>query len=295
MKILVTGSSGFIGSAITHGLLKSNHVVFCFLRDTTVKASFAENQFFVNENDLLNMEFEQIDCIIHTAWGSVRGEDRNDDSLQELNLNFSIKIADLAVKLKVKKFIAFGSQAEYGIIKNPIDENTTFNPNTAYGKFKLITKNYLSEFLEKNEISFFWLRLFSVYGLNDYKYSLIMSTIYSLLKDENVSLTQCNQYWDFLNIKDVVNLVLIIIEKSSISGEFNIAFGKSKILKEFVLEIGDLIKSKGKLDFGTIPYNDFNNISLVVNNNKVISTFGWKPKIDFNTGISEIIQNILIH
>ena len=291
MNILVTGSNGFIGSAIVERLIRSDHKVYCYIREESSRKPFLNLVTYITYEDVFKNVDLNIECIIHTAWGSTRGSDRNNDDLQKKNLEFTHMIAEIASFLKVKQFIAFGSQAEYGHINKIIQDDTEFHPNTAYGKYKVKSKEYMERFFREENISFVWFRLFSLYGPKDYEESLIMTTIQKLEKNEDIALTECTHYWDFLYIDDLIDLVILALSKTDIIGDFNVAYGESRPLKEYIVEIQKLLSSRGKLEFGKILYTEFNNYNLSVNTEKIRTIYDWNPKICFIDGINKIIKN----
>ena len=183
-----------------------------------------------------------------------------------------------------------GSQAEYGLQNEIISENTVPKPATAYGKSKLKFYEYGIEFCKNNNIKFVEPRFFSLYGAGDYEGTLIMSMLAKMLKNEPCELTDCTQKWNFLNIKDAVTGIKILLENEQVkSGTYNFASNDTRELKSFLLEMKNITNSKSKLNFGVLPHNDSGKYGINPDISKLLNT-GWQPKIRFEDGIRILIE-----
>ena len=145
MRILVTGNLGYIGSVLVPILLQDGHEVVgldigyykdCLLYnyDTPIKQLIKDIR-EVSEEDL-----HCIDAIIHLAALSNDPLGELSPGLtEEINLMGTLRLAELAKRKGVKKFIYSSSQSMYGISKvdHELDEDTSDkNPITAYARTK---------------------------------------------------------------------------------------------------------------------------------------------------------------
>lgn len=296
--ILVTGATSFIGINLIKEILK-DYKVIAVVRPNSEKVSLlpASDNLSIFELEmkdyyrLPSLIKEPIHAIAHLSWGGTRGDARNNIELQEQNFKFSVDALHSAVKLNAKIFMSAGSQAEYGLQNEIISENTVPKPVTAYGKSKLKFYEYGIEFCKNNNIKFVELRFFSLYGAGDYEGTLIMNMLDKMLKNEPCDLTDCTQKWNFLNIKDAVVGMKILLECEEVkSGAYNFASEDTRELKSFLLEMKKITNSKSQLNFGTIPHNDSGKYGINPDITKLLNT-GWQPKISFKDGIREIIEN----
>ena len=214
--------------------------------------------------------------------------------MQEENYKNSITALYVAEKLGAKIFMSAGSQAEYGQLNSVITEDTMSEPTTAYGKNKLKFYEYGMKFCRERNIKFLEPRFFSLYGSGDYQGTLIMSMLDKMLKNEPCDLTDCTQKWNFLNIKDAVNGMKILIENEDVKpGAYNFASNDTRALKSFLLEMKAITKSNSKLNFGAILHNDSGKYGINPDIIKLLAT-GWKPEVSFESGIKELINNIRV-
>lgn len=296
--ILITGATSFIGLNLLNYLLNDYKIIAVVrpnsqkLENLPVNVNLSVAELNLEEYDKLPLIItENIYGFIHLAWNGTRGADRENIEMQKLNYKFSISALHSAVKLNANIFMSAGSQAEYGLQNNIITEYTVPKPVTAYGKSKLKFYKYSMEFCKNNNIKFVEPRFFSLYGAGDYKGTLIMSILDKMLKNEPCDLTDCMQKWNFLNIKDAVTGMKLLLEGEQVkSGAYNFASNDTRELKSFLLEMKNITNSKSILNFGAIPHNDSGKYGINPDIRKLLNT-GWQPKISFEDGIREIIKS----
>ena len=109
-----------------------------------------------------------------------------------------------------------------------------------------------------------------------------------MLKNERLLLTECTQKWNYLNVRDAVR-ALVMLQNTKNGGVYNIASNDTRLLKEFVMEIYTLTKSKSELHF-SMPYPIEGKINIEPSISKLVNETGWEPKITFRQGIEEIIK-----
>ena len=299
--ILITGATSFIGQNLINSLI-DDYKIIAVVRINSHKINTLpvhKNLSIVQLNMDLYSKLPQILNIknlyvfIHLSWGGTRGADRSNEQMQNENYKNSILALNAAGQLDAKIFMSAGSQAEYGQLNRIITEDTIPQPTTAYGKNKLKFYEYGMKFCDERNIKFLEPRFFSLYGCGDYQGTLIMSMLDKMLKNEPCDLTDCTQKWNFLNIKDAVNGMKILIENEDVkAGAYNFASNDTRELKSFLLEMKAITQSSSKLNFGAIPHNDSGSYGINPDVTKLLAT-GWKPEVSFKNGIKEIITKNL--
>ena len=248
---------------------------------------------------------EDIDVCIHLAWDGIGAKGRMDSSIQESNIKATLNLAKLVKKYNCKRFIFAGSQAEYGItldkveqgsIKTDakIDETCETFPLSEYGKAKLRVLNELRDLCKDLDMEYIHLRIFSTYGYKDHETSLVSSLIRACMSKEKIDLSSCKQLWNYIYIKDCVSAIYKLVnasydEELRKDPVFNIASRDTRRLYEFALEIADVLNfEKENISFNKkteskegIPYLD-PDIS------KLEKYTGFKQEYSFREGIKEI-------
>ncbi|NQU32570.1 MAG: NAD(P)-dependent oxidoreductase [Bacteroidetes bacterium] len=280
-KVLVSGATGFIGSHIVRSLLAHGYDVYAIYRATS---SFSRCLDIYEDINWINLNKsnwkEKIirtepDIYIHSAWNGIESENRKNWIVQIRNFHFSMEVYDLVRKSGVKKIIAFGSQAEYGAQAYPVDESTVLNPDEAYGAIKTLCLNYLRNLCAGNNIEWYWIRVFSIFGEGDRSNGLIPTVILKLLKHEPIQLTDCTQQYNYLYIKEFSEQIINIVKcGENNSGIYNICDSKSVVLKDLLVQIAKILHvSTRLLQFGTIPQRKGQNMIITGDNSKYLNTY----------------------
>lgn len=139
LRIVLTGSSGRVGRAI-FGALAADHEIIGIDRTAFSTTHFVDD--FTNES-LLREVLRGTDAVVHTAAlhaphvGIVP-----DTEFRRINVEGTLKIAELARKAGVSRFVFTSTTALYGYAVAPgtctwIDENTPPKPKTVYHRTKL--------------------------------------------------------------------------------------------------------------------------------------------------------------
>lgn len=172
MKVLVTGSRGYIGCVLVPMLQKEGHEVIGLDTDLYERCTFTGEvpdvpTILKDVRDVEIEDLEGIDAIIHLAGLS-------NDPLGDFNANLtidinergSIHIARLAKKIGVERFLFASSCSNYGASgSNFLDENSAFNPVTPYGNSKVAVEKALID-LADEKFHPTYLRASTAYGLS---------------------------------------------------------------------------------------------------------------------------------
>lgn len=298
-KLLITGPTGFLGSNLTGELVSKGYQIIGLKRSLSNLwrcREFCDKITWVNCDNLSEAAAELVslkpDILIHTAWNGVKASERDNWYEQEKNLSFFVTLLEIIKKTGVTKIISLGSQAEYGAFEVSVDEGYTCNPNSAYGAVKLCASTLLKAFSEQNNIDWYWIRLFSVFGPGEDKNWLIPSAIYNLLEKKEMKLTACEQKYDYLYVKDFVSGIIKILENDqNKSGIYNMSGGKSISLKDILAFLEDSISPVRKiLQIGALPYRPNQIMNMEGNSELFFRTFNFKPIYDVFDGLTETIK-----
>ena len=210
-KILLTGSTGFIGSELLKGLSKKN-IIFITLRKKN--KFYPKNKniriiYFKNYNQLnSSLKKLSIDTVIHCASHYVKHHNYEDIiKLSDSNITFGNIILENLDKMKVKKFINFSTRwVNYNGKKN-----NSFNLYSTYKKnFNEIINFYKKKF---KKIKFFNLVLFDTFGENDKRNKIISLLKTNYKKNKSTNIVSKRLFLNLLNILDIQNAIDLILQK----------------------------------------------------------------------------------
>lgn len=296
-NIVVTGATGFIGSYLVHELLmdEENHVIAVIRENSKNKSKLELHPnletvecSMEHISNLPKFIQKDIDIFYHLAWDGIRNEDRENIQIQKNNYLNSIQALIVAKKMKATRFIGIGSQAEYGGSGGKITEESPTNPTSEYGKAKL---QFFKDGLSISQylgINFVWGRVFSAYGYGDYEDSLISYLIRNLKNNHPVYLSNSKQKWDYIHVSDVASALVSL--KCANAGVYNISGGDIRELKQYVLEIVNIMNSSSKLNI----INCSNEPNIVSHGfepdiTRIKNECGWKPTVKFSDGINRLL------
>lgn len=177
MNILITGSTGFVGS----NFIQCNY----FTKHNIIEFDIRQDKDF--------SKFDNIDIIIHLA--GIAHDTKNKKNANDyyiVNTEYTKIIFNKFINSNAKKFIFLSSiKAVTDYSDSIIDELMMPNPKSVYGKSKLLAEKFILE----NEIpeykKFYILRPSLIYGSN------LKGNLYSLF-----SFITKFKFWPFVSIKN---------------------------------------------------------------------------------------------
>lgn len=192
MRILLTGSSGFLGSRILHYLLKQDHTLSCIPSDMLKGEITGERMFPL----VRHMEVFNPDVVIHTAAiSSTAYSEQNPAEAYIANVKLPVVMAKLTARNK-SKFIFCSSDQVYSACygTEPNSETTdSLAPINVYGRHKLEAERRLSE-LCPDTVS---LRLSWMYDMPVYRTKSNNNFVLSLMKSAMTGIPLAYSICDF--------------------------------------------------------------------------------------------------
>ena len=289
-QVLITGGTGFIGQNVVNQLLTRGYEVHSLVYPPFAAEQEGLIQYEMNLLDSKSVEefFKEhhFENLIHLAW--YVGAKCH---IHDLNLDWTIATLNLLKYFKEsggKKFVGAGTISEYeykyGYL---LEDDTPTDPQTLYGNSKNAIFNIAKVFCKQNSIDFKWTRIFNLYGPNEKPQRLMPSVINSCLKGEDVKVSDCLKYQDYLHVEDTARGIVDVFE-STLQGAVNICSGKPVQLRYIVNKIAELTNFDGQILWGAIPaaFGD----DLVVGNNEKLKSIGWTPKYTLEEGLKETIN-----
>jgi nucleoside-diphosphate-sugar epimerase len=297
-RILITGISGFLGSQIAKQLILQGHELIATKRARTILWRCEE---FINEITWIDTEETnwsknivnlQPEIIIHSAWNGVSASDRDDWEVQLSNIDFSLKLLQIAKKSQVKKFFGFGSQAEYGNFSGIVDENYPLNPNCAYASAKIAVSQIIDNYCSINKINWHWFRLFSFFGELESNTWLIPTLIEKISSLQIMEMTPGEQKYAYMYVGDLARIIGKIVEFDICPGIYNISSSTTISLLELTNKILEIIKpAESHINFGAIPYRPNQSMHIQGSILKLERELGEKiDELDFNDSLSKVVN-----
>lgn len=289
-NVIVTGGTGFIGAPLTQELLQRGYHVHQIVHGTLPQKT--ENVTFHRLDLMDGAAFDRfldkypIENMIHLAW--YVGPKCH---VSNLNMDWIIATLNMLRSFKEhggRRFVGAGTVSEYEYKYGYLHEDDTpTNPGTLYGNGKNAIYNIARVYSAQNGIDFKWPRIFNLYGPGEKTARLMPSVINSCLSGNDVRVSDCLKFQDYLHVSDTARGIVDVFE-SELTGAVNICSGVPVQLRTIVEKIAKFTNFQGRILWGALPaaFGD----DLVVGNNEKLKSIGWTPQYDLDSGLKQTIN-----
>lgn len=230
MKIVLVGYTGFVGSSILNSPLLAQHEFICLGRSELSKSEFPE-------------KFYSADVLIYTVGVAhdIAG-DIPDNIYYTVNVDLLKKVYNEYSKSSIKTFIYFSSiKVVADKASQAISESTVTNPQTIYGKTKLLAEQYILDSIIPSR-RFYVLRPSMIHGPNNRGN---LNTLFQYLaKGTPWIFNNFDNKRSFSSIKNVIFIINELLTNLKIeSGIYNICDDEI-ISTNSIVEIYELVTKK---------------------------------------------------
>ena len=213
MKILITGSNGYIAKSLIESL-SSEHLIICLSRAEADLASLVELNKFFDKHPIF-------DAVIHTAITGGRRTKSEDSETIDQNIKMYYNL--LENRNSFRRFISFGSGAELLAL------------NTPYG----ISKRLIAESM-KDKDKFTNIRIFGCFDHNEADNRFIKGNIIRYINKEPIQIYE-NKQMDFFFMEDLVSVVKYCLAQENPPKEINCSYKE----KYSLYQIAEIINKLG--------------------------------------------------
>jgi nucleoside-diphosphate-sugar epimerase len=290
MKLLLTGSTGFIGKRLLSHICKDkalrNETIV--LSSKPVEGFFTIQHFNYNftPDVFLNANVSGIEAVVHLgAYIPKKQSLANDIESCTSNIRNTKTLLE-QLPDSTKRFIYISSVDVYGHYNNrAISESMQCNPITLYGMSKFYCEKMVEEWCQKNNIIFQILRLGHIYGPGEDDYQKIIPvTIKKVIQNiPPVIHTTGKEMRAFLYIDDCCRAILKSLSLPEYIGPVNIASGCAISVNDIVRQIIGISKKDLNVIWERPPIKGQD---IYFNISKMVQYFG-NESIDYAKGLRE--------
>ena len=244
-NILITGSSGFIGSNILLNILNKHHIYITSRSKISNKLKELKVIHYKNHLDLnKKLKKIKIDIIIHCGTHYVKNHNVSDiNKLTLANIEFGVILLENLKSMGVKKFINFSTVWQNYNGKQDMAYNL-------YSAFKLSYSKILDYYIGKfSFIRFYNLFISDTYGKNDNRSKIINLIKQNIRNKKKIRIVSKKLSINLLNVKDIVAAVRIIVDKNVKPGKYNVTNNKNIKIYNLVKKIKKVKKIKNLIKF----------------------------------------------
>ena len=277
MKVLVTGSEGFLGKHVSVALKAKGHQVVGL--DSAPTAEIIADITKV-------MPIMQVDAVIHlAAVASPNVCAANPELAFNVNVNGTHQVLRLALESGAKKFVFSSSAHVYGVGPKylPTDEYHPLWLQNVYTTTKILGEQLCQLFYDNHGLSYTTLRLFNVYGPGQgtgyFVPDMIRQAANGRIHLQGPSTTK-----DWIYIDDVVEAFGRAVETAYV-GPINIGSGIATSLGTVAKTIADDMNAVYAF---TIAPNATN---MRADIGRAWCVLNWTPKVDIHGGLRATLEH----
>ena len=325
MKILITGSSGFIGFHLSKLLLENNHKVHGFdsmnsyydvkLKNSRLKILRKYKKFTFSKGQLENRKkldsiFKKFkpNIVIHlAAQAGVRYSIDKPRVYLDSNVTGTFNIIEASHRVKVKHLMMASSSSVYGANESiPFKEtDKTETQLSIYAATKKANESMAHSYSNIWKIPITMLRFFTVYGPWGRPDMALFKFTKGILNNKKIDIYNYGKmYRDFTYIDDVVNGIKLLINKSPNINQrkkfkndslspvapfriLNIGNTKKVYLLNFIKQIELELGKKAKRNYMPLQKGDVK--ETLSNTNLLKKITGYNPKTNYKSGVKKFI------
>ncbi|WP_432536553.1 NAD-dependent epimerase/dehydratase family protein [Kineococcus arenarius] len=300
MKIVVTGTEGYLGCLLAPTLLESGHSVlgidtgyykqgWLYNGVTASVETLAKDIRHITADDLRGA-----DAVVHMA-------ELSNDPLGELipdvtyvvNHKGSVRLAEMAKAAGVSRFVYMSSCSVYGVADDTVDETSPVNPQTAYAECKVMVERDLSP-LADDDFSPTYMRNATAYGASPrQRFDIVLNNLAGLaFTTGKIAMTSDGSPWrplvHGLDIAKSIRAVLDAPREAIHDQVFNVGDSQQVYRVREIAEAVGRALPEAEITFGE---SNGDNRSYKVNFDKIHSTLpGFSCDWDADKGAAQLVE-----
>jgi nucleoside-diphosphate-sugar epimerase len=295
-RVLVTGGAGFIGSHLVRRVHAMGSEVFVVTKYNSVidnvRLAGIWDDIRVIEADLRNPDSVarlrgiEFDFVFHfAAYNHVGDSFVHVIEAMSSNAMGTANLIESCAGYRAFVYIAtsevYGHQSE-----SPWHEGLTPFPISPYSVGKYSGELFARMAWHVRGQPIVVLRPFNAFGPYQSQRAVIAELILKCLRGEPVKSTEGVQTRDFNYVGNLIDGILLAATEPRAIGEvINIGSGRDISIRDLILKIHALTRSRSELQIGALPYRPTEIWKMVADSRKAADLLGWEPRIALDEGL----------
>jgi NAD dependent epimerase/dehydratase len=306
MKILVTGSSGFIGSHLTEYLVKKGYKVVAFDRYNSnnhygwlEKSKYKKKIKFIlgdiRDYDSVNKAMIGCDSVMHlAALIGIPYSYVSPTAYIKTNVEGTLNILESAKNLNLKQIIITSTSEVYGTaIKKKLREKDELKAQSPYAASKIAADQLSLSYYRSFGLPVKIIRPFNTYGPRQSARAVIPTIVTQAILNKKIRIGNLNATRDFLFVEDLCVAYEQILKSNKLFGEVvNVGMNSEISIKNLIIKISKILKIKltPLIEKKRIRPKKSEVSRLKCDNKKLKETTNWKPKYKIDDGLLKLIE-----
>lgn len=310
-KILITGASGFVGTYLAKHLLElgQSEIHGTYLTEESMEKSPVKDKITFHKVDLQDKNAtEQLiqsvmpDEVYHlAAMANVAASFKDPVGTFHSNVDSQLYLLEsLRINnLLTTKVLIVGSAEEYGYVTAedlPVNENTILRPSSPYAVSK-IAQDFLGlQYTIAYKMPIYRVRPFNHVGPGQGKGYVVadfarqIAEIEKMGKPSVIKVGDMSKKRDFTDVRDMVRLYPLLLEKGQPGDVYNAGSGKSHEVQEVMDTLISLAHVDITLESDPSKMRPADIPEIIADSQKVEKATGWKPEISFEQTLKDTLD-----
>tara|TARA_B110000858_G_scaffold166254_1_gene193425 strand:+ start:826 stop:1800 length:975 start_codon:yes stop_codon:yes gene_type:complete len=306
MKILITGSSGFIGSHLTEYLVERGYEVVAFDRYNSnnhhgwlEKSKYKKKIEFVlgdiRDYDSVNKAMKSCQSVMHlAALIGIPYSYISPTAYIKTNVEGTLNVLESAKNLKLKQVIITSTSEVYGTaIKKKLSENDELKAQSPYAASKIAADQLSLSYYRSFGLPVKIIRPFNTFGPRQSARAVIPTIITQALSKNKIKIGNLNTTRDFLYVKDLCAAYEKILKSKKLLGQVtNVGVDSEISIKKLISKISKILKIKliPVVEKKRVRPQKSEVLRLKCDNTKIKKMTNWKPKYEIDEGLKKLIK-----
>tara|TARA_B100000767_G_C19755003_1_gene532561 strand:+ start:1520 stop:2503 length:984 start_codon:yes stop_codon:yes gene_type:complete len=305
-KILITGSSGFIGSHLVEHFVSSGYEIIAFdrynnnndlgwLEKSTYKKKIKFILGDIRDYDSVYKSMKNCDAVIHlAALIGIPYSYISPTAYLKTNTEGTLNILESAKNLKIKQVIVTSTSEVYGSkLKGKLNENDELKAQSPYAASKIAADQLSLSYYRSFDLPIKIIRPFNTYGPRQSARAVIPTILTQALKNQKIKIGNLNAIRDFLYVKDLCKAYEFIFKNKKFIGDVvNVGAEEEISIKNLIQKISKLtnLKLSSIVDKRRIRPIKSEVTRLKCDNSKIKKNCNWKINVNLETGLKYFIE-----
>ncbi len=305
MRVLVTGSSGFLGAAVVRALLARGDTAIGF--DTQARHDgSADGRLVQVKGDIADSK--QVtqavtahgpDAVIHcAAIVSVLSSVDSPVQIVRVNIEGSLNVFEAMRVGQVKRCIHISSEEAYGAFRaDKVDETHPLDPVMPYGICKAAVEQFGRTYRDLHGLEVINLRPSWVYGPGLPRARIPKNLIDAALAGQKLHIASgADSAIDHTYVDDAVAAIIAALDHPHHRYDaYNVGSGTAVSVAELIAIVRELVPG-AELSVGPGPYRHGDRIEIVkkgaLDVSRAAAEFGWRPRFDIRAGLAAYVKAV---